>query len=58
MKNKFCRFILWRDLNVMGNFLQIRKDIQEKLGRELQDKDLVFLEWLHGRYIEEEQSKS
>lgn len=37
----------------MVTFLQICQETEEKLGRQLQDKEVVFLQWVYSRYLEE-----
>ncbi|MBU5267938.1 hypothetical protein [Virgibacillus proomii] len=37
----------------MVTFLQICQETEEKLGRQLQDNEVVFLQWVYSRYLEE-----
>jgi len=40
----------------MKSFVHVCEDIKERLGRQLQENEIKFLQWLYERY-EEEQSK-
>lgn len=39
----------------MKSFLEVCGDTRQKLGRELQKREIDFLQWLYMRYEEEEQ---
>jgi len=45
--------LLGRDLSVMKSFLEVCKYTRKKLGRELCEKELKFLQWTHKRYKQE-----
>ena len=39
----------------MRSFLQVCEDTRKKLGRQLQEDEVKFLQWMYKRYIEEQQ---
>ena len=39
----------------MKSFLEVCGDTRKKLGRELQKREIDFLQWMYMRYKEEEQ---
>lgn len=41
----------------MKSFLQVLNDTEEKLGRQLWENEVVFLQWVYERYTEEEKQK-
>ncbi|SFA97686.1 hypothetical protein SAMN04488072_104267 [Lentibacillus halodurans] len=41
----------------MESFLQVQESVEEQLGRELQDNELAFLQWVYERYTEEEKRR-
>ncbi|GGB35038.1 hypothetical protein GCM10011409_10640 [Lentibacillus populi] len=41
----------------MESFLHVLKDTEKKLGRQLQEREIEFLQWVYDRYTEEEQQK-
>lgn len=42
----------------MKSLLQVRKETKEKLGRELQQKEEIFLQWMHEHYVKEQHKGS
>lgn len=42
----------------MKNLEELCKDARIKLGRELQEKEMIFLQWVYRRYVEETQQKN
>ncbi|GAB3048169.1 hypothetical protein [Virgibacillus ainsalahensis] len=42
----------------MESFLQVCEDTKEKLGRQLHENELEFLQWMYERYTEEQLKKT
>ncbi|MEC5424418.1 hypothetical protein QGM71_13035 [Virgibacillus sp. C22-A2] len=38
----------------MESLLQICEDTKEELGRQLQDREVAFLQWMYERYVDEQ----
>ncbi|WP_158595141.1 hypothetical protein [Oceanobacillus piezotolerans] len=36
------------------SFLQMFEETRKKLGRQLQEEEIQFLQWMYNRYIEEQ----
>jgi len=52
--NEMRRIIhLGRDLSVMKSFLEVCEYTRKKLGRELCEKEIKFLQWTQKRYEQE-----
>ena len=45
--------LLGRDLSVMKSFLEVCENTRKKLGRELCEKEIKFLQWTQKRYEQE-----
>lgn len=41
----------------MESFLKVCEDTKRKLGRQLQDKEVVFLQWMYEKYEKEQNSE-
>jgi len=41
----------------MKNFVQLCENTREKLGRQLEDNEKAFLQWIYENYKEEEKKK-
>ncbi|MFA1822450.1 hypothetical protein ACDX78_20185 [Virgibacillus oceani] len=41
----------------MKNFVQLCENTKEKLGRQLQDNEIAFLQWVYENYKDEEEKK-
>ncbi|HLR63673.1 MAG TPA: hypothetical protein VK097_14770 [Lentibacillus sp.] len=41
----------------MESFLQVRESTEKQLGRELYERELVFLQWVYKRYTEENEQQ-
>lgn len=41
------------DLSVMKSFFEVCKNTREKLGRELCEREIGFLQWTYKRYEQE-----
>ncbi|WP_269083149.1 hypothetical protein [Ornithinibacillus californiensis] len=42
----------------MKNYLQMHKEIQEKLDRKLTVNEVTFLQWVFSRYLEEKKEQT
>lgn len=42
---------------MIESFLKVLQDTEGKLGRQLQDEEFKFLQWVYKRYTDEEKKK-
>ena len=42
----------------MKNYLQMHKDIEDKLDRKLTNDEVQFLQWVFSRYLEENKDQT
>ena len=41
----------------MESFLQVLNDTEKKLGRQLWENELIFLQWVYERYTKEQKKQ-